>query len=448
MTTSLVIMSFLLTFSTGCKKNESPAATGKDVYTIAVISDLHYMDPSLRPDPNSTTLKTFVSYDQRLSVESDAIMREVISELINANPKPDLVLVPGDLSLDGELVSHNSVARFLSQLVSAGIKVRVIDGNHDINFNMAVMFTTNDTVPVPNINPATFRNIYRDFGFNDAVSTDPNSLSYVSEPLPGLRILAIDACKYDPQYDSDMVGGHIRQETMTWALLQLAEAKAKGKMVFGMMHHALINHFTDQNVSFPDFVVDSASGISDAFMNAGLKLVFTGHGHASDIVKKTNGNKFLYDIETASTVAYPCSYRMLTYIKDSALIISTVPIQQIDFPIPSGLSFQEYARQRIYSVEDTDYTAIYSQKYAIDTARRLAPRMRAALMAQMAGDENILSTSEFDSINSTSAWLGAAFSWKYKNYIWKPYILDFWNDLPPADNSLMINLKSGTSYKK
>ncbi|MEI6435767.1 MAG: hypothetical protein WCP32_13050 [Bacteroidota bacterium] len=132
---------------------------------------------------------------------------------------------------------------------------------------------------------------------------------------------------------------------MTWALARLAEAAAKGKMVFGIMHHALINHNTDQNLSFSDLVVDRSSTVSDSLMNGGLKVVFTGHGHASDIVKKTTGNNFLYDIETISTVVYPCTYRMIAYIKDSALIIFCYDLPPADnslmICLKSGASYKK-----------------------------------------------------------------------------------------------------------
>ena len=132
---------------------------------------------------------------------------------------------------------------------------------------------------------------------------------------------------------------------MTWALARLAEAAAKGKMVFGIMHHALINHNTDQNLSFSDLVVDRSSTVSDSLMNGGLKVVFTGHRHASDIVKKTTGNNFLYDIETISTVVYPCTYRMIAYIKDSALIIFCYDLPPADnslmICLKSGASYKK-----------------------------------------------------------------------------------------------------------
>ena len=426
---TLVIMSFLFLLYTSCKKNNSNnTSTGKAVYTIAVISDLHYMDPSLRPDTSNPKLKAFIAWDQRLPVESDAIMREVIQELINAKPKPDLVMVPGDLSFDGELVSHNAVAGFLTQLTSAGIKVRVINGNHDINFAGAIEFVNDTFKTVANIDPGRFKSIYANFGYSDALNTDTASLSYVSEPLPGLWLLSIDACIYKTKNNKDSAssGGSIRQATMMWALARLEEARAKGKMVFGMMHHALINHYSDQSALFPNNVVDRSSTASDSLMNGGLKLLFTGHGHSTDIVKKISGNNFLFDIETSATSAYPCSYRMITYIKDSALIISTIPITHINFPIPAGLTFQAYAKQRIRNSEVTDNAYFYKKppySYKPDTALRLARRMGAALMAQMAGDEQIFFTSESDSIEATIGPLGPAFLPIRTNWF------NLWNDL-------------------
>ena len=437
---SLVIMSFLLLLNTSCKKKDSNnTATGKDVYKITVISDIHYLDPSLWSD-TSTSGEKFRIIDQRLPEASDAIMREVVQELINA--KPDLVLIPGDLSFDGELVSHNKVAVYLSELTSAGIKVRVIDGNHDINFRYAVSYLGYDTVPVANILPSDFKRIYTDFGYSDAISLDTASLSYLSEPLPGLWLLSIDACKYDKDLAyATTGGGNIRQATMTWALARLAEAGAKGKTVFGMMHHALLNHYPDQDLLYQYNVVQRSTTVSDSLMNGGLKLMFTGHGHSTDIVKKTSGNKFLYDIETSSTIAYPCTYRMITYIKDSALIISTIPIT-----MPAGQTFQAYAKQRIRNTVIIDNAYFYTQPpYNIksDTiAVLLARRMGAALMGQMAGDEQISSNSEYDSIQATIDSLGASFL---------PIRADWynlWTDLEPADNSLIINLKTGDCNKK
>jgi len=47
-------------------------------------------------------------------------------------------------------------------------------------------------------------------------------------------------------------------------------------------------------------------------MKAGIRLIFTGHYHANDIVEFTNDGKTLYDIQTGSLVTPPYSYRIMT----------------------------------------------------------------------------------------------------------------------------------------
>ena len=46
---------------------------------------------------------------------------------------PDLLILSGDLTLDGEKASHEELAELLEGLSEAGIEVAVIPGNHDIN---------------------------------------------------------------------------------------------------------------------------------------------------------------------------------------------------------------------------------------------------------------------------------------------------------------------------
>ncbi len=438
----VIFMSFFFLLNNSCRKDICDNTISKSVYTIAVLSDIHYMDPSLLPDTGSSAFKEYLKTDGKLLAESDAIMKEVIWELLNAKQKPDLVLIPGDLTKDGELVSHQSVSKYLSELINAGIKVRVIDGNHDINNQHPYMYIGSTTQKVANIDADGFKTIYENCGYSDALYTDPSSLSYVSEPLPGLWLIAIDACNYwDGIPYNLMTGGSIKQETMTWILPRLAEAEAKGKTVFGMMHHGILNHFTDEDSLFKGFVVDRSSTVSDSLMTAGLRIMFTGHFHANDIVKKTSGNTFLFDIETGSTVCYPCPYRMITYLKDSALIISTNIITQNDYPLPGGQTFSDYITQKAYVNLDSLLTrAFTSSNCTYETARIFAPRIRNAMMAHFAGDERLFSTHEMDSIDLTITRLGSNFSWL------RTYCISLWNDLPPTDNSLMIYLKSGASY--
>ena len=108
-----------------------------------------------------------------------------------------------------------------------------------------------NAVSVETITPDMFKSLYADYGYKTAIARDPNSLSYVSEPVKDLRILALDANEYynnTPEYC--VVSGSIKDATMTWAKKQLAEANAKGKSVIGVMHHGLVEHFMGESVIF------------------------------------------------------------------------------------------------------------------------------------------------------------------------------------------------------
>jgi len=229
---------------------------------------------------------------------------------------------------------------------------------------------------------------------------------------------------------------------MTWILDRLAEAAKKGKTVFGMMHHGIVEQFTDKHNSFPGFMVDNYTDVSDQLMNAGLNIMFTGHFHATDIVEQQSGNQFLYDIETGSIIVYPCSYRLITYIKDSSLIITTKNITNVNYSgIPSSQTFPQYAESLSRIAADSMFTTILMTDKQIshnDTAWHISHCMGTALMAHVAGDED-KALEDTALIGQTARQYGAS---------WLPGYCDcLWTDLIPKDNSLTIQLKSGISFK-
>ncbi len=428
----------ILFFSAGCKKSNTVYSPGADSYTIAVLADDHYMDPSLLIK-DGPAFQDYLVTDGKLLAASDAIMQEAIQELLQA--KPDLVLIPGDLTKDGELVCHNSVHSYLEQLIQAGIKVRVITGNHDIFNPHSYQYNGATQTRVANIGPSQFRSIYYDCGYSDALYTDPNSLSYVSEPLPNLWLIAIDCCKYDSVIDTIYTAGAIRPGTMKWVLDRLAEAALKGKTVFGMMHHGLVEQFSEKHVTFPGFMLDDYQDASNQLMNAGLKIMFTGHFHATDITEQQSGNHTLYDIETGSIIVYPCAYRMITYIKDSSLILTTKHIKNANYSIAPYQTFTQYAESLTLIAADTMFTTTFNkgkQPSYNDTAWHISHCMGSSLMVHLYGDED-RALEDTASIGQTARHYGAP---------WLPYYCEFlWTDKIPRDNSLTILLKSGASFK-
>jgi len=201
-----IVSLFLLLAFSACNKNDQefkmqPDFRVNDDHTnldakklkIAVLSDLHFMEPSLlRAD--GTAFQTYLMQDPKLLAESGAILEQIIQKLLIE--KPDLVLISGDLTKDGELVSHKSLIKQLKTLELNHIQVLVVPGNHDISNPDAKLFNGDNAKSVPTITPAEFKALYAEFGYRNAVAKDPASLSYVSEPAEGLRILAIDANEY------------------------------------------------------------------------------------------------------------------------------------------------------------------------------------------------------------------------------------------------------------
>ena len=52
------------------------------------------------------------------------------------------------------------------------------------------------------------------------------------------------------------------------------------------MHHGIVEHFMGESVIFPDYLVDNWSARADELMQAGLKVIFTGHFHANDAIQR------------------------------------------------------------------------------------------------------------------------------------------------------------------
>ena len=397
---------------------------------IAVLSDLHYMDPSLLREDGSA-FQMYLMQDRKLLAESSAILQEVVNELLIE--KPDLVLISGDLTKDGELVCHQAVIKQLRILEANRIKVLVVPGNHDINNPDAVLFDGDNTEPVATVSPEQFRSLYADYGYGSAIARDPNSLSYISEPFKNLFVLAIDANEYyDNTSEYSVTAGNIKDATMEWITTQLAGLKSKkGKVVIGMMHHGVIEHFMGESVIFPDYLVDDRFTRADELMQAGLKVIFTGHFHGNDAVQFASGDLLLTDIETGSPVSYNSPYRIINLI-DNKMYVETKHITSIDYPGLNGVPFPEY--EAAISFAAFEFLAKYmlmSPPYNVPEfyATMVAPVFSKAMMAHFAGDETISdeTNTEIQFVYGISADLGNM-------------LYGFYTDLPPSDNDLVIDL--------
>lgn len=402
---------------------------------VAVISDLHYMSPLLMPeDPeNDYYFQMYLAQDPKLIALSDPIFRQAIAELKKA--KPDVVLIPGDLTKDGEMVSHEAVIGLLKELIDLNIKVFVVPGNHDVNNPEALDFSVSPPQQITKVSAEEFAALYEDFGYDDAIYRDENSLSYICQPTEKLWILGIDACRYEENVDIAIVGGRIKPETMVWIQEKMAEAQANDIQVLAMMHHGILQHYYGQEELDPGYLVEDWPDMAAAFMQMGIKLVFTGHYHANDISQISVGKNTLSDVETGSLVTAPSPYRMMI-LDDNFIKIESKKITTIDYPFPPGLSFVNYSNMFLAQHLDGYFNLVLRFEFGVPEEQALvvAPFLRNGVMAHYAGDEKI-KPDERKKLDQLSKVVPP------ENYFLIDAINSFWTDLPINDTQVHIKLK-------
>ena len=434
----LRILLLLLFAVSSCSENNSvvdPIDSGTTIAKIAVFSDPHYFDPTLGTTKDSSNKD--IGLDRKMIAESEAILVSTINKILNEDA--NIVLIPGDLTKDGELQSHNKFAEHLKKLENSGAKVYVVPGNHDINNPNAMSYLGSEPTPVANTSPSEFAEIYSDYGYSEALYRDPNSLSYVAQPSDDIWIIGMDACRYDNNLANGYseTRGKFKPETYEWIKSKISEGISLNKTIFGMMHHGLTEHFIGQGELFSPYIVDDFATVRLEFAALGLKLVFTGHYHAQDIVKFTSGADFIFDIETGSSVTWPSPFRIMELTSKNYLKVTSDFISEIDYDT-GGLTFQEYAKEFLESWMPELIKHYLINDYALSetNADIVAPIMTEAIMAHYAGDENPsqetlneiqqLANNSDPTIQRIATGLSL-----------------IWLDLIPSDNNITINLNNG-----
>jgi len=403
--------------------------------SFVVFSDPHIYDSSL--GTTGAAFEAYLNKDRKLLRESPEILESAISSIKNLNS--DIVLVAGDLTKDGEKVSHDLSASYLAQLKAAGKKVFVVPGNHDILNGHSYKYSGDIIERVPNITADQFAQIYADFGFKDALHRDPNSLSYVAEPQPGLWLLALDSCRYRENVEDkeSVTDGKFSGETLAWIEKMLCQAAKENKAVIVMMHHGIMEHYAGQEKNYGEYIVDNYEEVAKLLANYNARLVFTGHYHAQDITeKKYDNGKFIFDIETGSLVTYPCPFRVVTIDKDQ---VATIKRESVTSIASHPDKFPEYAKQYLQDGIATIATGVL-MGYKIDRpeAEKIAQEIAYGFGAHYGGDEQLAPGQTMVTETGLSPLAWAVIQYR------KDLILGLWKDLPPPDNNLTINLKDGS----
>jgi 3',5'-cyclic AMP phosphodiesterase CpdA len=299
-----------------------------------------------------------ISYNQEIM---EAFINDVLIE------RPQAVILSGDLTFGGERIGHLALTALLEKIMSAGIRVFVIPGNHDINNPNSVVIRNGRYYRTANVTPNQFRNIYRRFGYGDALYYDKNSLSYISRLNDYLYAVMIDSCIYNPRVSA---GGTISTATLGWLEKSIGSIKKSNNdaQFITVLHHNIFAHHEN---FITNYVIDSADRAIGVFSQLGLNIFFSGHIHIQNIMAKTAANgSTITEIVNGALITYPVIYGIAEFDR-AGIVYRTEDVnirryaQQNGLEDENLLNFDLYARTR------------FSERAALNTSRRLRMLQRS-----------------------------------------------------------------------
>ena len=261
---------------------------------IMIATDLHYLSKSINDGGEA-----FANVMEKGDGKGMTYIEEIVDAFCNEVKKrrPDLVLLLGDLTFNGERVSHLELSQKLNSIVKEGIPIYLIPGNHDIDYERSFGFRGNEIYKVDSVCAKDFREIYADCGYKNYEYYDEYSGSYISKLRDDLYLLMLDTNSYHSNY--------LCKESLLWldkVLFKLSKADAQ---ILAVSHQNLL----EQNFMFTEgFMIKNAERIEEIYGKYNVKLNLSGHMHIQHIEKN-----IVSEIVTSSLAVSPNHFANIIY---------------------------------------------------------------------------------------------------------------------------------------
>ncbi len=290
-----VLCIILICLMQGCKQ-----ASEREQINLWIVPDLHYLSQELYRE-NSVVFQKVLEGNDGKMIE---LMPKVLEDLkdLAVEEHPDAILVPGDLTFNGEYLSLLDVKAYFHAIKEAGIPVYVIPGNHDIAYPWAYDMTGDIPVGVQNISSDTFQELMDEFGYEDAVSKAEDSFSYIVSLADDLWLMSLDA-------NTEDAPGALTAETLSWAEEKLRYAVQQDIHVITMTHQNVLS----QSPMFSQgYVINNAAAVEHMLIRYGVMLNLSGHSH----LQHTAVSGTFTDICTESSAVWPLGFGVLNIEAD------------------------------------------------------------------------------------------------------------------------------------
>jgi 3',5'-cyclic AMP phosphodiesterase CpdA len=306
------------------------------------------------------------------------------------------------------------------------VPVYVVPGNHDIENPAAHAYEGDRSIAVESMTAPGFVQVYGDFGYDEAKLRDRDSLSYVAEPVEGLWIVGIDSGRH----------GRIRPETIHWLRHVLGLAATEGKAVIGFVHHGVLEHFQGQRQYATDFLLKDHERVALFLAGQGMRIVFTGHMHAQDVVRKRwsvgGGPVSLVDVETGSLSSFPCAFRIVEIVDQPS---NTIRIRTGYIASIRGrrTGFSSYAYRKSFGATRRAVKSRLKSMWVSDAhAAAMADWLALSALAHFMGDER----PEQNPLDPEGLGFWARFLARAARELFN----GLWHDPEPPDNDLVLSL--------
>lgn len=242
-----------------------------------VISDTHLIADSLHDHGQAFSQMQKTSQGKDLYYQETALSAFV---RMSQKKKPAAIIVTGDVTFNGERVSAEKFAEIFKPLEET--QLLVLPGNHDIYDGWAREFRGKKQYYAGQISPRMWRNIFKT-SYKNAVSVDDKSLAYSVQLNPNYLLILADSNDYGKEESTTApaTAGFLGREQRRWIKAQLQYASENNLQVIFCMHHNLYAHNPAVNKGY---VVDDYRELRKLLAQYNVKLVFSGHIHAQNIM--------------------------------------------------------------------------------------------------------------------------------------------------------------------
>ena len=395
---------------------------------FAVLSDIHYISRRmmLEGTPEHVRLQPDVS---------EQALRQAC-EVEDA----DVLLLTGDLTDRGDVLSHEDLIAFLRELKKSGKRIYVTTATHDFDHHKAYTrkygdtratfaespwdeswfeketsvykeFVTEDCKDmseaectpelVQPCTPEELWDMYREFGRDDAFSVCDSAFSYCVALDDDTWCLMLND-NFRNEEAKHNVSVTYSPACWRWIRKLVKRAQAEGKTLFACTHHPLLPPVPAYKLGAGDRDMRRAE-VGHMLADVGVRLAFTGHTHFADVgfLRSRRGN-LLCDISTPSVRFYPPRFRVAELTKGSTVI----DCRSVDVDIPekaavADASMAAYYRRQMYEEYEAKVARLPKPLNGIVSGLRvkhLYPLVKKASGLTPAAYEEIKETRLFDLI--------------------------------------------------